>query len=120
VIHHVALEVRRADAGDAERFWARLGFARVDPPPSLAERTAWMEREGTQIHLMWADDPVAPPAGHVAVIAGDDYDAVLERLRGAGHEPEPRREHWGSPRCFVRAPGGHRVEVMAWPPGAGA
>jgi catechol 2,3-dioxygenase-like lactoylglutathione lyase family enzyme len=119
VIHHVALEVRRADAGESERFWELLGFARVDPPPSLAGRAVWLEREGTQVHLMHADDPVAPPLGHVAVVARD-YDAALDRLRSAGYEPEPRREHWGAPRSFVRAPGGHRVEVMARPPAAAA
>ncbi len=69
MIHHVALEIRRADAGESERFWAMLGFARVEPPPTLADRAVWVEREGTQVHLMYADDPVVPPAGHVAVVA---------------------------------------------------
>ena len=119
MIHHVALEVRRADAGESERFWELLGFARVDPPASLRERAVWLERGGTQVHLLYADEPVVPPGGHAAVVA-DDYDATLERLRGAGHAPEPRREHWGAPRCFVRCPSGHRVEVMAWAPGAAA
>src|SRR3954447_18563500 len=34
-----------------------------------------------------------------------------------GHEVEPRTQHWDAPRAFVRAPGGHRVEIMAAPPG---
>ena len=119
MIHHVALEIRREDVGESERFWALLGFARVDPPPSLAGRAVWLERRGTQVHLRLADDPVAPPEGHVAVVA-EDYAATLDRLRAAGHEPEPRAEHWGAPRCFVRCPAGHRVEVMAWAPGAAA
>jgi hypothetical protein len=37
-------------------------------------------------------------------------------LRAGGHEVEPRAEHWGAPRAFTRAPGGHRVELMAAPP----
>ena len=119
MIHHVALETRRADAGESERFWELLGFARVEPPPSLADRAVWLERDGTQIHLMWADDPVVPAVGHVAVVA-PDYDATLQRLGAAGYAAEPREEHWGAPRSFVRAPGGHRVEVMARPPGAAA
>ena len=37
------------------------------------------------------------------------------------HEVDPpevdeRPRHWGAARCFVRAPGGHRVELMAAPP----
>jgi catechol 2,3-dioxygenase-like lactoylglutathione lyase family enzyme len=119
VIHHVALEIRRADAGESERFWELLGFARVDPPPSLADRAVWLEREGTRVHLMFVDAPAAPPQGHVAVVAAD-YDATLARLRTAGFAPQPRREHWGAPRCFVEAPGGHRVEVMSRPPGGPA
>jgi catechol 2,3-dioxygenase-like lactoylglutathione lyase family enzyme len=117
VIQHVALEVRPEDVAESVRFWALLGFAEVAPPPALAGRTTWVEREGTQVHLLHDDDPVAPPEGHVAVVA-TEYDAVLERLRAAGYEPGARPEHWGAPRCFVRSPGGHRVEVMSRPPGA--
>ena len=76
----------------------------------------WVERAGTQVHLMYADgDPVVPPSGHLAVVVAD-YPATLDALRAAGHEPEPRAEHWGSPRAFVRDPAGHRVELMASPP----
>jgi len=116
VIQHVSVELREAD-GEAEvAFWALLGFAEVRPPDALARRTRWVQREGTQIHLMWADDPVVPPAAHVAVVC-PDYEATLEGLRAAGRDPEPRTEHWGSPRSFVHSPAGHRVELMAGPPG---
>jgi catechol 2,3-dioxygenase-like lactoylglutathione lyase family enzyme len=115
VIHHVSLETRRADVDAAVAFWALLGFERVDPPDALVERATWVQRAGTQIHLLHAEDPVVMPRGHVAVQA-EDYDAALERLRAAGFEPEPRREHWGSPRSYVRSPGGHLVEVFAFPP----
>ena len=75
-----------------------------------------MEAGETQIHLMWVDEPVALPRGHVAVVA-EAYDDVVEALRVAGHEVEPRREHWGAPRAYVRDPAGNLVEVMAWAPG---
>jgi catechol 2,3-dioxygenase-like lactoylglutathione lyase family enzyme len=64
---------------------------------------------------MWVDDPVSLPSGHVAVVV-DDYPGTLQALRDAGHEPEPRREHWGSPRAFVRDPAGNLVELMDFPP----
>jgi catechol 2,3-dioxygenase-like lactoylglutathione lyase family enzyme len=51
----------------------------------------------------------------VAVVV-DDWQSALERLREAGHEVEPRREHWGSPRAYVRDPAGNLVELMAFPP----
>jgi hypothetical protein len=41
---------------------------------------------------------------------------VVAALRAAGHEIADRRRHWGAPRAFASAPGGHRVEVMAFPP----
>ncbi|MBA3328624.1 MAG: VOC family protein [Solirubrobacterales bacterium] len=116
MIQHVALEVREADVPACERFWALLGFDPVVAPGELAQRSAWVQRGGQQIHLLFADAPVALPQGHVAVVV-EDYDATLAALRSAGFEPEPRAEYWGSPRCFVRCPAGHRVELMAFGPG---
>jgi catechol 2,3-dioxygenase-like lactoylglutathione lyase family enzyme len=115
LIQHVALETSRGDGDAAVAFWRLLGFEPVEPPESLRDRAGWLARRETQIHLLWADAPVAAPEGHVAVVV-DDYDRTLEALRGAGHEVEPRAEHWGAPRAFTRAPGGHRVELMSAPP----
>jgi catechol 2,3-dioxygenase-like lactoylglutathione lyase family enzyme len=114
----VTLELRRELVEDCVAFYELLGLVRVDPPPSLAERAAWMQGEATQIHLMWVDEPVALPRGHVAVLA-ESYEQVVEALRSAGHEVEPRQEHWGAPRSYVRDPAGNLVELMAWaPPGS--
>lgn len=114
-VQHVTLELRRADVDACVAFYELLGFERVDPPPSLGDRAAWMQAGATQIHLMWVDEPVVAPRGHVAVVA-PRYDAVVGALRTAGFEVEPRAEHWGAARSFVRDPAGHLVEVMAAPP----
>ena len=118
-LHHVALEVAPGDRDALVAFFALLGFEEAPLPPSLLGATRWMERDGLQIHLLFADDPVAPARGHVAIVESD-YEQALDRLRAAGFAPEPREEHWGAERCFVAAPGGHRVEVMAAPPTAAA
>jgi catechol 2,3-dioxygenase-like lactoylglutathione lyase family enzyme len=118
VVQHVTFEIERSVTDACVGFYELLGFRRVEPPPTLADRAAWVERGQTQVHLMWVDKPVTLPKGHVAVVL-DDYDATLEALREAGHDPEPRPEHWGSPRAFVRDPGGNLVEVMAFPPPRG-
>ena len=115
MLQHVALEVPPEHVEACATFWELVGFARVDPPESLGDRAVWVQRDGTQIHLLQSEDAVAPPQGHPAVVV-DDYDAALERLREHGYDPEPRSEHWGAPRAFVRDPAGHRVELMAAPP----
>jgi catechol 2,3-dioxygenase-like lactoylglutathione lyase family enzyme len=117
VLQHVTLELRREDWPAAKRFWSMVGFEEVEPPGGLGDRSAWVERDGTQIHLQWHDEPVVPPEGHAAVVV-EDWDGVVARLREEGVEVSERRRHWGAARCFVRAPGGHRVELMAAPPPA--
>jgi catechol 2,3-dioxygenase-like lactoylglutathione lyase family enzyme len=117
MIQHVALEVREQDVAACVRFWALLGFERVQAPEALAARSTWVQAGTTQIHLLYAERPTAAPEGHVAVVV-DDHDATLQALREAGFDPQPRTEHWGSPRAFVRCPGGHRVELMAFGPDA--
>ena len=96
-------------------FWRLVGFEQVDPPTGLMGRVAWFEREGTQIHLLWKDDPVAAQQGHVAVVV-DDYDAVITRVRQAGYEIREGTPYWGAPRTFARLPGGHLAELMSAPP----
>jgi catechol 2,3-dioxygenase-like lactoylglutathione lyase family enzyme len=114
-LQHVSLETRRAD-GDAEvAFWALLGFEEVRPPEGLVGVARWVARAGTQIHLLFSDDPVVMPGGHVAVVAAD-YGPAVARLGDAGHDVRPAREHWGAGRSFVHTPAGHVVEVMAAPP----
>ncbi len=115
MIGHVAIEVRERDAEACVAFWALLGFERVQPPEALAARAAWVQAGPTQVHLLYAGEPVVPEAGHVAVVV-EDYDATLAALRDAGFAPEPRTPYWGSPRAFVRCPAGHRVELMAFAP----
>jgi hypothetical protein len=114
VLHHVGIEVAPADVEAAAGFFELIGFGRVEPPVTLSEFT-WLEREGTQVHLMPTDDPTVPSPGHLAIVA-PEFDATVARLRDAGFEVEPKREHWGQPRALAIAPGGHRVELMAAPP----
>ena len=105
MIQHVAIELREEHADACVRFWVLLGFEQVTPPPALAQRTAWVQRAGTQVHLLFAEDPVIPSLGHVAVLV-EDYDATLSALREAGFEPQPRTEHWGCTALLRPLPGG--------------
>ncbi len=120
MLQHVAIEVRRSEVEACLGFYELLGFVRVEPPASLAERAAWVESGGTQVHLLYADEPVVPAEGHFAVDLGGRFSDVVDALRAAGFEVEPRTQHWGVPRAVVRDPAGHRVELMAAAPGRSA
>src|SRR3954470_11435781 len=98
MLQHVTIELQRDQVDACVGFYALLGFEQVEPPESLAGRATWVERGGTQVHLMPMDDPVVPPSGHHAVLV-DHYDATFGALRDAGFDPEPRKEHWGAKRC---------------------
>jgi catechol 2,3-dioxygenase-like lactoylglutathione lyase family enzyme len=115
MLHHVGIEVAPADVERAVEFFALLGFERVEPPPALADGFTWLERGGSQVHLMHEEAPTAAPRGHLALIV-PDFEATLARLHERGFETRPGRAHWGSPRAHAIAPGGHRVELMASPP----
>lgn len=108
MIHHVSLESVRDDVDAHRAFWTELGFVEVRPPESLRGRSVWFEREGTQVHVLFADDPVVPSQGHLAVRV-DDLEALSLDL-------EERQRHWGERRVYARAPGGHRVELFEVPP----
>jgi catechol 2,3-dioxygenase-like lactoylglutathione lyase family enzyme len=119
MIQHVTRDILPSELERSTAFYGLLGFDPVSTPPSLAGRAVWLERAGTQVHLMFVEDPAAAgrrPAGHVGIVVAD-YAQTVERLGAAGHLVEPRREHWGSPRSYVRDPGGYLVELMAWAPG---
>lgn len=112
----MTLEVSHELAERTAAFYELLGFERSDPPLTLADRALWLELGGTQVHLLYVDEPQALPHGHLAVVV-DGYDQVIGALEGAGHAPEERPQHWGSPRSYVRDPSGNLVELMAFPPG---
>jgi hypothetical protein len=115
MLQHAGIEIAPAEVERAVLLFELLGFARVEPPPALADGFTWVERQGTQIHLMHEERPSVPPRGHVALHV-PDFEAALERLRANGFEPVPHREHWGVPRSVVTLEGGQRVELMAAPP----
>ncbi len=115
MLHHVGIEIEPSDVDRAVEFFVLLGFEEVAPPPTLADDFTWLERGGTQVHLLHERHPAIPSRAHLAVVTSD-FDATLARLHTAGFETRPGREHWGASRAHAIAPGGHRVELMAAPP----
>jgi hypothetical protein len=114
MLHHVGIEIAPAEVERAVELWQLLGFSLVEPPETLSEFT-WLERDGTQVHLMPTESPTVPLRGHTAVVVAD-FERIFAALREHGFEVERRREHWGTPRAVAIAPAGHRVELMAAAP----
>jgi hypothetical protein len=117
VLQHVSLEVPPDQVLRTVEFWSLLGFQPTKAPEPIAPFVTWLQRDGTQIHLIHTEDATAPQLGHSAVVV-EDFDAGVERLRDAGFEFEEAQELWGARRGFAIAPGDHKVELMASPPPA--
>jgi catechol 2,3-dioxygenase-like lactoylglutathione lyase family enzyme len=117
MLQHVSLEVPVGEAERSVAFWGLLGFESVEAPEEIAPFVTWVERAGTQIHLILTDEATVPVLGHAAVVI-EDFDGALAGLADAGHEVEESRQLWGSRRAFATAPGGHKVELMESPPPA--
>jgi catechol 2,3-dioxygenase-like lactoylglutathione lyase family enzyme len=118
MIQHVTRQIGPADLQACLDFYGLLGLAPVTPPPSIGDRAVWLASAtapNVHLHLLLAAD-ARPERGHVAIVVSD-YDGVVGRLRAAGHVVEPRREHWGAPRAYVRDPASNIVELMAAAPG---
>ena len=115
MLQHVSIEVPPADVEAMVEFWRLLGFSNVPAPEPIADFVTWVEREGTQIHLLHSDAATVPQLGHAAVLV-DDFDATLAALADAGYEAEETRRLWGARRAFAVGPAGHRVELMDAPP----
>lgn len=117
MLQHVSVEVLPEDAEALAGFWEAIGFAPVDAPEALGGNVLWLERNGTQIHLIRTEGATVPVLGHAAVVV-DDFEGAMERVAAAGHEVDETRELWGARRAFAVGPGGHRVELMESPPPA--
>jgi catechol 2,3-dioxygenase-like lactoylglutathione lyase family enzyme len=115
VLQHVSIEVPPGEADRSIEFWGLVGFDEVESPEPLGDTVRWLERNGTQIHLILTEGHTAPLLGHAAVVVPDHAEAK-ERLRSAGFQVEDSRQLWGADRAFAIAPGGHRVELMAEAP----
>ena len=84
MLQHVGIEIAPADVDRAVEFFTLLGFEQVEPPPALADGFTWVERDGTQVHLMHEEQP----------------DGAAARPPRRGRRPTSRRP---SPACTSTA-----------------
>jgi catechol 2,3-dioxygenase-like lactoylglutathione lyase family enzyme len=115
-LHHVSIEVTPENADRFGELLEAIGFDPVASPGPLGDSVRWYDGGGTQVHLILTEGATAPALGHAA-FAVTPFEQVVDGLRGLGFEVEEARQLWGEHRAFVLAPDGHRLEVMAAPPG---
>ena len=114
-IDHVQVTVPRLREREARRFYGTvLGLPEIERPKAIPGAGVWFGfEEGHQLHLVFTDNPMKPPASdHYALIV-DDLDAAKRRL--ADHEvpyqPSPIQDEYE--HIFVEDPFGNRMEFMA-------
>lgn len=118
MLQHVSIEVPPNQVEATVGFWELLGFEQVGSPEALGGHVTWLERSGTQVHLIHTDAASVPVLGHAAVVVAD-FERTLQAVAAAGHEVAETRGLWGARRAFAIAPAGHRVELMESPPPTG-
>lgn len=114
-LQHVTFEVTPAQVDPHVAFWAMLGYELIETPEPLRGSAIWMRRRDCHVHLLLDDAPVVPPRAHAAFVV-DDWEATLAALQESGYETQPAKRLWDAERVYLRAPGGHRVEIMSTPP----
>ena len=109
MLQHVSLEVPQDQVARTIEFWGLLGFEHTEAPEPIAPYVTWLQREGTQIHLIHTDEATVPPLGHAAVVAAD-FEGAVARLRGADFEVEDARKLVRTPLEGDRPAVGRDVE----------
>jgi catechol 2,3-dioxygenase-like lactoylglutathione lyase family enzyme len=115
-IHHVQVTVPRAQEAAALAFYRDVLGLRELPQPDLqaAQGGAWFAAGNAELHLKSEDislEETRRSKRHVC-LAVHDVDAAIAAFRGNGVEILPdERPIPGVKRCFVRDPGGNRIEI---------
>ena len=113
-LHHVNVTVSPEREAAAKKFYGPvLGLKQIPKPAASRQSGAWYEIGATQLHLSVADDEQAGLSSRHVCFAVSDLDDMEKRFRDAGVEilPDPRPNP-GSPRFYVRDPGGNLLEIV--------
>lgn len=112
-LEHVNVTVPAAlEAATKEFYGVTLGLNQVPKPAESRQSGAWYQIGDTQLHLSVDDEPGELSSRHICFSVPDLAEAE-QQFRAAGVEvsPDPRPVP-GSPRFYVRDPGGNRLEIV--------
>jgi len=113
-LHHVNVTVPSAlEAATKEFYGTVLGLEQVPKPAAARQSGAWYQIGATQLHLSVEDEARGPLSSRHICFAVPDLGEAEKRFREAGVEiiPDPRPMP-GTPRFYVRDPGGNLLEIV--------
>jgi catechol 2,3-dioxygenase-like lactoylglutathione lyase family enzyme len=111
-LDHVNVTVPAELEAATKDFYGRvLGLPQIPKPAGSRQSGAWYEIGNTQLHLSVEDEEQPLSSRHICFTVTDLPDAE-KTFRDAGVEiiPDPRPRE-GSPRFYVRDPGGNQLEI---------
>lgn len=112
-LHHVNVTVAPQLEEAAKDFYgAVLGLEQVPKPKTSRQSGAWYQIGANQLHLSVETEDHGPLSSRHVCFAVADLKAAETRFREAGVEiiPDPRPAA-GTPRFYVRDPGGNMLEI---------
>jgi catechol 2,3-dioxygenase-like lactoylglutathione lyase family enzyme len=90
-----------------------LGLKQIPKPATSRQSGAWYQIGETQLHLSIAEEPRDRLSSRHVCFSVSDLAEAEKRFRDAGVDiiPDPRPAP-GSPRFYVRDPGGNQLEIV--------
>ena len=88
-----------------------LGLERLPKPEGTRPSGAWFKLGDQELHIS-IDQHNPPQNAHLGILV-DDFETVVQGLRGAGCHIEQAATIPGRRRCYTRDPAGNRIELAA-------
>jgi catechol 2,3-dioxygenase-like lactoylglutathione lyase family enzyme len=116
-LHHVNVTVPPELEEATKHFYGSvLGLSQVPKPSTSRQSGAWYQIGPNQLHLSVETEERGPISSRHVCFGVADLGAAEARFREAGVEiiPDPRPAP-GTPRFYVRDPGGNMLEIVQGP-----
>ena len=94
--------------------WYRtcLGLDEIEKPEGTRPLGAWFRVGSEEVHVS-VDEHNPHKTAHFGLVV-TDFDALVDRLRGAGCHIEQASTIPGRHRCYTRDPAGNRIEIASF------
>jgi catechol 2,3-dioxygenase-like lactoylglutathione lyase family enzyme len=113
-LHHVNVTVPAVLETATKEFYGKiLGLDQIPKPATSRQSGAWYQIGETQLHLSIEEGPQENLSSRHICFSVSDLAEAEGKFRDAGVEivPDPRPAA-GSPRFYVRDPGGNQLEIV--------